>query len=55
MTDPLVVNEEIELPQLDIANNYTMDCTIPYSTGEKEPLTPLLMADAIAFQETSPA
>lgn len=33
MTDPLVVNDEIELPQLDISNNYTMDCTIPYSTG----------------------
>lgn len=25
-TDPLVVSDEIELPQLDIANNYTMDC-----------------------------
>lgn len=34
MTDPLVVNDEIELPQLDISNNYTMDCTIPYSTGK---------------------
>lgn len=34
MTDPLVVNDEIELPQLDISQNYTMDCTIPYSTGE---------------------
>jgi hypothetical protein len=34
MTDPLVVNDEIELPQLDISNNYTMDCTIPYSTGD---------------------
>lgn len=33
MTDPLVVNDEIELPQLDISQNYTMDCTIPYSTG----------------------
>jgi histamine-gated chloride channel len=33
MTDPLVVNPEIELPQLDIANNYTTDCTIEYSTG----------------------
>ncbi|XP_070494455.1 glycine receptor subunit alpha-2 [Chironomus tepperi] len=33
MSDPLVVNDEIELPQLDISNNYTMDCTIPYSTG----------------------
>lgn len=36
MTDPLVVNDEIELPQLDIAQNYTMDCTIPYSTGEAQ-------------------
>lgn len=33
MTDPLVVNPEIELPQLDIASNYTTDCTIEYSTG----------------------
>ncbi|XP_060646824.1 glycine receptor subunit alpha-4 isoform X1 [Drosophila nasuta] len=33
MTDPLVVNAEIELPQLDISNNYTTDCTIEYSTG----------------------
>lgn len=33
MTDPLVVNPEIELPQLDISNNYTTDCTIEYSTG----------------------
>lgn len=32
-TDPLVVNPEIELPQLDISNNYTTDCTIEYSTG----------------------
>lgn len=33
LTDPLVVNPEIELPQLDIARNYTNDCTIEYSTG----------------------
>ncbi|KRT84639.1 transmembrane ion channel, partial [Oryctes borbonicus] len=33
MTDPLVVNPEIELPQLDISNNYTTDCTIEYSTA----------------------
>lgn len=33
LTDPLVVNPEIELPQLDIAKNYTTDCTIEYSTG----------------------
>lgn len=32
-TAPLVVNPEIELPQLDISNNYTTDCTIEYSTG----------------------
>lgn len=34
MTDPLVVNPEVELPQLDISNNYTEDCTIEYSTGK---------------------
>jgi hypothetical protein len=33
VTDPLVVNPDIELPQLDISNNYTADCTIEYSTG----------------------
>lgn len=33
-TSPLVVNSEIELPQLDIARNYTSDCTIEYSTGK---------------------
>lgn len=33
MTDPLVVNPEIELPQLDISNNFTEDCTNQYSTG----------------------
>jgi len=33
MTDPLVVNPDIELPQLDISNNITTDCTIEYSTG----------------------
>ncbi|KAK0168581.1 hypothetical protein PV327_002364 [Microctonus hyperodae] len=33
MTDPLVVNPDIELPQLDVSNNYTTDCTIEYSTG----------------------
>jgi hypothetical protein len=33
VTDPLVVNPDIELPQLDISNNYTADCTIQYSTG----------------------
>ncbi|XKL65709.1 hypothetical protein PGB90_009129 [Kerria lacca] len=32
-TDPLVVNPKIELPQLDIAYNYTADCSIKYSTG----------------------
>lgn len=34
MTNPLVVNPDIELPQLDISNNYTADCTIEYSTGK---------------------
>jgi histamine-gated chloride channel len=33
LTDPLVTSPEIELPQLDIAQNYTADCTIEYSTG----------------------
>ncbi len=32
-TDPLVVNEAIELPQLDISRNGTEDCTLEYSTG----------------------
>jgi glycine receptor len=32
-TDPLVVNDAIELPQLDIARNGTEDCTLEYSTG----------------------
>ena len=32
-TDALVVNPDIELPQLDISNYYTADCTIEYSTG----------------------
>ena len=35
VTDPLVVNPDIELPQLDIANNHTDDCTIEYSTGNQ--------------------
>lgn len=33
MTDPLVVNEDIELPQQDISKIFTTDCTIEYSTG----------------------
>jgi histamine-gated chloride channel len=33
ITDPLVVNPDIELPQLDIAKNMTEDCTLEYSTG----------------------
>lgn len=33
MTDSLVVNKDIELPQQDISNIYTTDCTIEYSTG----------------------
>ncbi|KAF2363414.1 Neurotransmitter-gated ion-channel transmembrane domain [Trinorchestia longiramus] len=32
-TDPLVVNPDIELPQLDISRNNTEDCTLNYSTG----------------------
>ncbi|XP_031623437.1 glycine receptor subunit alpha-2 isoform X2 [Contarinia nasturtii] len=33
MTDALVVNDDIELPQQDISKIYTNDCTIEYSTG----------------------
>lgn len=33
MTDPLVVNDDIELPQQDLSKIYTTDCTIEYSTG----------------------
>lgn len=33
LTDPLVTNPDIELPQLDIAKNTTEDCTLEYSTG----------------------
>lgn len=33
LTDPLVTNPDIELPQLDIAKNFTEDCTLEYSTG----------------------
>ena len=31
---PLVVDENIELPQLDLVNNYTADCTHVYPTGQ---------------------
>ena len=30
---PLVVDENIELPQLQLIKNYTADCTQVYSTG----------------------
>lgn len=30
---PLVVDENIELPQLALVKNYTADCTQVYSTG----------------------
>ncbi|XP_076333144.1 glycine receptor subunit alpha-2-like isoform X2 [Tachypleus tridentatus] len=33
ISTPLVINPEIELPQLDIAENRTEDCTLEYSTG----------------------
>lgn len=33
MTDPLVINDDIELPQQDLSKIYTTDCTIEYSTG----------------------
>ena len=35
ITDPLIVNQDIELPQLDIAQNTTEDCTLEYSTGKR--------------------
>lgn len=31
---PLVVSEDVELPQLDIVESKTEDCTLEYSTGE---------------------
>lgn len=49
MTDPLVVNPEIELPQLDISNNYTADCTIEYSTGEHVAGVSLLHVKRVAI------
>ncbi|CAG2064695.1 unnamed protein product, partial [Timema podura] len=30
---PLVVDENIELPQLQLVKNFTADCTQVYSTG----------------------
>lgn len=42
LTDPLVTNPDIELPQLDIAKNFTEDCTLEYSTGESFLLRNLL-------------
>lgn len=30
---PLVVDEKIELPQLQLVKNHTADCTQVYSTG----------------------
>ena len=30
---PLVVDEGIELPQLELIQNFTADCTTNYSTG----------------------
>ena len=32
-TDPLYINPEIRLPQLEIENSRTEDCTVHYSTG----------------------
>lgn len=32
---PLVVDERIELPQLDLVSNVTGDCTQVYSTGKR--------------------
>ena len=36
---PLVVDENIELPQLQLVKNYTADCTQVYSTGTSIPLS----------------
>ncbi|CAL1264940.1 unnamed protein product [Larinioides sclopetarius] len=33
VSDPLVVSEDVELPQLDIVESLTEDCTLEYSTG----------------------
>ena len=33
-TMPLDVDSGIELPQLELTNNFTGDCTTAYSTGE---------------------
>lgn len=32
---PLVVSDDVELPQLDIVESKTEDCTLEYSTGKK--------------------
>lgn len=52
MTDPLVVNPEVELPQLDISNNYTEDCTIEYSTGKTNFYWPLLFSPSFHTHNT---
>ena len=38
-TMPLDVDSGIELPQLELTNNFTGDCTTAYSTGENIFLT----------------
>lgn len=52
MTDPLVVNPEVELPQLDISNNYTEDCTIEYSTGKTNVYWTLLFSPSFHTHNT---
>lgn len=52
MTDPLVVNPEVELPQLDISNNYTEDCTIEYSTGKTDFYWTLLFSPSFHTHNT---
>jgi len=41
---PLVVDENIELPQLQLVKNQTADCTQVYSTGTYFPILILLIA-----------
>lgn len=39
---PLVVDDTIELPQLDLVSNSTGDCTQVYSTGQQEVVAEVL-------------
>lgn len=47
---PLVVDENIELPQLRLVKNYTADCTQVYSTGNPSlEILPLDFATFVLF------